>query len=169
MASRRVIEGFDDESWTVSSAGVVRRGWRKKQITNLIAYLPTVDLGPEYGGPVPAPGCAKDCPRCLWENDSHTRDRGPMPVSHKPSTLRLLEEVVLYAFHGAPPLQDGSGRSIPRYAWRAAYLDKKVWKPNNVPNCTADNLRWEPDENSVEWLALHGAKRRHALRGLIAA
>lgn len=155
----------------MNSDGKVYKGWRKQPISNLIAYLPTVDLGPEYTGKVPAPGCAKGCPRCLWEKDSHMskRDRGPMPLWHVPTTLRLLEEVVLYAFHGAPPSKDSSGRKIPRYAWRAVYRDGKVWKPNNVPNCTVDNLRWEPDENSVEWLGLEGIKRHHTLRGLIAA
>jgi hypothetical protein len=123
---RRKIAGFADESWEVNDAGKVYHNGRRQPITNLIAYLPTDDLGDDYDGPVPHPGCARDCKGCTGESPVHSR-----------STYRLLEEIVLYAFRKAPP--DGWSVS------RALHLDGEVW------NNEIDNLIWTVDASAVEW------------------
>ncbi|GBE65996.1 hypothetical protein MFM001_24580 [Mycobacterium sp. MFM001] len=106
---RRKITGLD--GWEVSAAGVIYHNRRVVSITDAIAGLPTVDLGHDYYGPVPAPG----------------RD----------STLRLLDELVAFQFHGEPP-----------FGWPAARVRHKN---GDVQDCSAGNLIWEADEEFLEW------------------
>lgn len=145
MAPRRVIKGFKDESWKLSADARVYRHWRRQPITNLIGYLPTVDLGAGYHGPVPAPGCAKDCPKCRWLNSPDPT--GIEPGLHRPSSLRLLDELVVYAFHDLP-----TGFSWE--TWRPRHIDGNAW------NCRADNLEWTVDLSDAAYLTLREAERR---------
>jgi hypothetical protein len=152
MAKRRVIQGLP-EPWKVNSNGVVYH-WRKKQpISNLLGYLPTVDLGKEYRGPIPTTGCADDCPLCRW----NTGKGGREAAAHKGgSTLYPLADVVLHAFDGPPDDR----------ICAPVYLDGKPWKPGNVPNCPIENLRWETlaeAKANTAWLHCQRSMRRHGL------
>lgn len=126
MRSRRVsITGFEEAlRWEVNEAGVIYRQRHRQPITNLIHYLPTVDVGPTYAGPVPPPGCAADCPGCRGDG-----------AKHKPSTLRLVEEIVCYQFHGAPS------------SWNACRV---VHHDGDDGNCSAGNLSWIADAEYLQ-------------------
>jgi hypothetical protein len=127
---RRNITGLD--GWTVNEAAIIRRGWRRQPISNLLAYMPTIDFGPGYRGPVPAPGCSAKCPACLWMRDRSWHVDRPeklQPLCHVPSTLRLVVDVVCFEFHGEPP-----------HGWdlsKAICIDGDDW------NLAAENVTWD--------------------------
>jgi hypothetical protein len=121
--ARAEIRGAD--GWEVNTAAQIFNNRRKQPITNLIAYWPTVDLGYDYRGPVPPPGIDPD-----WRDDAH-------PERTRMSTLRLVDEIVAYAFHGDPP-----------YGWRASSVHHK---DGDYWNCHADNLAWTVNEAFVLW------------------
>jgi hypothetical protein len=136
MAKRCNIAGLPGGE--VSEAGLFYWHRHRQPITNLINYLPTVDLGDKYTGPVPSPGCARDCPACVGEHPVRREDGPPRVALHRPSTFRLLEEIVALAFLGAPP--DG-------------WLVSRVHHPDgNVWNNMADNLEWATIDTAQEWL-----------------
>jgi hypothetical protein len=98
--------------------------------------LPTVDLGPNYGGPVPSPGCSSYCGVCRFK-DHPDAWPGPEPLNHRRSNLRLVEEIVCHQFHGSPP-----------HGWEAS---RPHHRDGNDQNCAAENLIWMTDENVLEW------------------
>ena len=135
MSKRLKISGTPDgEGWQVNAAGIIYRHRNVQPIIYAIAKSPTIDLGPGYNGPVLANGHALNCPGCAWEQDPPRWPAGRpqrRPPSHQRSTLRLLDEIVLYEFAGAPP-----------HGWAASYahhLDR------DVDNCSAENLVWMAD------------------------
>jgi len=142
-SARLRITGLDD-GWAVNMAGVVYRHRKVQPITSEVAkladgrtvVLQTVDLGPKYAGPVPSPGCDADCGVCRFE-DHPDAWRGPEPKTHLRSTLRLVDEIVCFAFRGAPP-----------HGWRAS-------RPHHIDgddqNCGAENLAWVADKEFLEW------------------
>jgi hypothetical protein len=100
---RRKITGFDEgDGWEVNEAGVIYHHCRIQEPTKDIAALPTIDLGHRYAGPVKPPG--------------------------RPSTLRLVDEVVCFEFHGEP-----AG------GWHWSYV--KHLDGDDL-NCAAANLAW---------------------------
>ncbi|MGO9351949.1 MAG: hypothetical protein ACLP3C_14425 [Mycobacterium sp.] len=135
MSPRRKISGTPDEGgWQVNAAGIIYRHRKVQPIIYAIAKSPSVDLGPGYSGPVLTHGHCLNCPGCAWErNPPKWRADRPerCPPSHQRSTLRLLDEIVLYEFAGAPP-----------NGWAASYahhLDR------GVDNCCIENLVWMAD------------------------
>jgi hypothetical protein len=109
---RKDISGA--KGWEVNAAGHVYC-WRDKQeVTNVLAGLPSIDMGPHYKGPAPRSGLLQRSAEVSKE--LHQRHR-------------LLEEIVAIAFLGAPCKNWA-------ITMRVGHSDGNDW------NCAAANLYW---------------------------
>jgi len=102
------------KNWKISAAGIAYHNEREQPTTYYLAGLPSVDLSPEYGGPIPSAGL-------------HPRLAKVDPALHP--TYRLVEEVVAFEFLGRPCSNWPSTMCV-------VHLD------GDKRNCYASNLRW---------------------------
>ncbi|MEB3023923.1 hypothetical protein [[Mycobacterium] crassicus] len=135
---RRDITGAPP-GWQISGTGVVYKNQRREKTDRSLAGLPTVII-PDYCGPVRPAG------RC-WYDDSDTL--ADVKAKDIINSMRLVDELVCFEFHGAPDpnarLPRKRHRPIPPGGWWPAV--HVAHKDGDAENCARDNVEWSLDED----------------------